>query len=228
MPIKKLVTLFWSLAIIYVFGLAIQSVWIPYFAKPLLMPALMWVLTIVPANFKGKQIIFTGLIFAWLGDIFLLFESYNSDYFIAGLACFLLTHLCYIIFFIGIKSAALSFLKKQPFLVILTVFFCSGLLIFLFPFLGDLKIPVLVYGTVICFMMLGSLHIYLKVNKPANNYFIIGAMFFLLSDSLLALNKFYTPIVLSSIWIILTYCAAQYFIVIAFIKTTEAKEKTVI
>ncbi len=223
MPIKKSVTLFWLLVIIYIIGLAVQSPWVPYFAKPLLMPALMLVLNIVPANIKGKQIIFIALIFAWLGDTFLLFESYNPIYFIAGLACFLLTHLCYIIFFLDIESASPSYLKKQPILVILTVIFCSGLLIFLFPYLGELKIPVLVYGTVICSMMLSSLHIYLKVNKQANKYFIIGAMLFLLSDSLLAINKFYTPIMFGNILIILTYCAAQYFIVTAFIKTTKTK-----
>jgi uncharacterized membrane protein YhhN len=78
--------------------------------------------------------------------------------------------------------------------------------------------PVMVYATVICTMLLCSLHIFLKVNKPANILYLLGAALFVLSDSLLAINKFYQPFAFAGILIMLTYCAAQYFIVTGFIK----------
>jgi uncharacterized membrane protein YhhN len=76
----------------------------------------------------------------------------------------------------------------------------------------------MVYAAVICSMLLCSLHIFLKVNKPANLFYLVGAVFFVLSDSLLAINKFYQPFAFAGVFIMLTYCAAQYFIVTGFIK----------
>jgi uncharacterized membrane protein YhhN len=46
----------------------------------------------------------------------------------------------------------------------------------------------------------------------------MGASFFVISDSLLAINKFYQPFAHAGILIMLTYCTAQYFIVQGFIK----------
>lgn len=76
----------------------------------------------------------------------------------------------------------------------------------------------MVYAAVICTMLLCSLHIFVKVNAPANRLFLSGAAFFVLSDSLLAINKFYQPFAYAGVCIMLTYCAAQFFIVTAFIK----------
>ena len=67
-------------------------------------------------------------------------------------------------------------------------------------------------------MLLCSLHVFLKVNTPANVFYLVGAAFFVLSDSLLAINKFYQPFAFAGVYIMLTYCAAQYFIVNGFIK----------
>jgi uncharacterized membrane protein YhhN len=89
---------------------------------------------------------------------------------------------------------------------------------FLYPHLHELKLPVMVYATVICIMLLCSLHIFLKVNSPSNLFYLIGAAFFVMSDSLLAINKFYQPFAFAGVYIMLTYCSAQYFIVTGFIK----------
>jgi uncharacterized membrane protein YhhN len=83
----------------------------------------------------------------------------------------------------------------------------------LFPYLGSLKIPVIVYAAVICTMLLCSLHVFLKVKSPSNIFYLLGAASFVLSDSLLAFNKFYQPFPFAAVCIMLTYCAAQYGIV---------------
>jgi uncharacterized membrane protein YhhN len=41
----------------------------------------------------------------------------------------------------------------------------------------------------------------------------VGAGFFMLSDTLLALNKFVTPLPLAPLWVLATYYAAQVLIV---------------
>jgi uncharacterized membrane protein YhhN len=69
-----------------------------------------------------------------------------------------------------------------------------------------MRIPVIVYGLVISAMLLFALH------AGATDY-AVGAVLFVLSDSILALNKFHTSFLLAGSLIMLTYGLAQYFIV---------------
>jgi uncharacterized membrane protein YhhN len=56
------------------------------------------------------------------------------------------------------------------------------------------------------------------MKKNGNQYVFIGAIVFVLSDSILAVNKFYNPIQKSSFIIMLTYLVAQYLIVNGILK----------
>lgn len=218
-PFQKIVLSFWLLVCIDLLALITGEDWLHTMLKPLLIPALMLLLLgATEHQFPYRTLILTGLFFSWLGDVFLLLESYNSYLFIAGLSSFLITHLCYIVYFLLIKSGADSLIKKQPLYILLTLGYGVTLVWLLFPFLGDLKVPVMLYAAVICTMLLCSLHIFQKVAVPANRYFILGASLFVLSDSLLAINKFYQPLAFAATLVMLTYCAAQYFIVLGFIK----------
>ncbi len=211
---------FWIIVLADIIGIACSIDVLHYFAKPLLLPALMALLFAAIKKAPGKNLLLTALFFSWLGDMFLLFENKNPLFFIFGLASFLTTHILYIIYFLSIGTKAVSLLKKQPLIIVFVVAYGVSLVWLLFPKLGDLKIPVIVYAAVICTMLLCSLHIFYKVNKKAAWLFVTGALLFVLSDSLLAINKFYQPFAYAGVWIMLTYCAAQYNIVTGFIKQT--------
>ncbi len=211
---------FWCIVVMNSIGIAANISLLHFITKPLLVPLLILLLVITPTVAPRKNLIITGLVFSWLGDMFLLFEEKNALFFIFGLVCFLTTHIFYIIYFLKIQSANISLLKKQPLLFLLVIGYGFSLVWLLYPHLGELKIPVMVYAAVICTMLLCSLHIFFKVNRPANVLYLTGAAFFVLSDSLLAINKFYQPFAYAGVWIMLTYCAAQYCIVKGFIKTT--------
>ncbi|MFT3680344.1 MAG: lysoplasmalogenase [Ferruginibacter sp.] len=186
--------------------------------KSLLMPALLLQLFFTGGQ-TGKKLITAALIFSWGGDILLLFDDKNPLFFILGLVCFLITHVLYIIyFFVLIKSSQPSLLKTKPLLPVLVAGYGIGLLFFLWPYLGEMKLPVLVYAVVICTMLMGSLHVFYKVKKPACILFICGALLFALSDSMLAVNKFYQPFSGAGTLIMLTYCAAQLLIVSGYQK----------
>jgi uncharacterized membrane protein YhhN len=60
------------------------------------------------------------------------------------------------------------------------------------------------------------MHVYKSVGVTARRQFVTGALFFVVSDSLLAINKFYQAFPFAGLLIMLTYCAAQYFIVRGF------------
>jgi uncharacterized membrane protein YhhN len=139
-----------------------------------------------------------------------------------GLAFFLATHIFYIIFFLANRPVPVSLLKQQPLLPILAIGYTVCLVMLLFPHLGYLKIPVTIYAIAISIMLLSSLHIYHKVNSPSGKLYAVGAALFVLSDSMLAINKFYRPFALSGVLTMLSYCAAQYYIVRGFIKCAAA------
>lgn len=218
---KKLALAFWLLALLDIAGIAAGITALHFIAKPLLVPALFMSLLASPSTVPGKKLLLTGLFFSWMGDVFLLFEYKYALFFILGLASFLTTHVFYIIYFVRIRSLHVSLLKKQPLLIILVLAYGGSLVWLLYPHLGDLTVPVVIYAAVICTMLLCSLHVFLKVNpKPALSY-LLGAGCFVLSDSLLAIDKFYTPFACAGVCIMLTYCAAQYFIVRGYTEQTD-------
>ena len=218
---KKIILAFWVLSLIDIVGITTEYDILHFIAKPLLIPALLLLLFFTMSVVPGKKLLMTGLFFSWMGDVFLLFEAKQALFFIFGLVCFLTTHIFYITYFLRNRSANISLLKKYPVFIALVIAYGVSLVWLLFPYLGDLKLPVMVYAAVICTMLLCSLHIYLKVNKKAAGFYLSGAVAFVLSDSLLAINKFYQSFAYAGVFIMLTYCAAQYFIVRGYIEQKQ-------
>lgn len=184
-----------------------------YFTKPLLMPLLMlgYYLETRPTLFFSRLILM-ALFFSWLGDIFLMLENRNPLFFITGLVSFLTAHLLYIYYFISIKPNTRSFMRKRPVMLLAVLAYVVELLYVLWPHLGGMKFPVLIYGLVIGTMLAFALWQYGKIPARAAWLFIIGALLFVASDSMLAINKFKTPITHGGLWIMGTYILAQYLI----------------
>ncbi|MBP6430434.1 MAG: lysoplasmalogenase [Ferruginibacter sp.] len=181
---------------------------IAVYTKPLLLLSL---ITYFLSNTKFITIVFLALVFSLLGDVLLIFQERNSLYFIFGLVAFLIAHICYIIYFLKIKKQ--SGVSKWNLLIILgALVYGVSLVAILFPKLGDMQLPVIVYAATICTMLIAALHI------PINKFFAIGAVLFVISDSLLAINKFYVPFAWASFLIMLTYGLAQLFITSGVIK----------
>jgi uncharacterized membrane protein YhhN len=213
---------FWALTLLDLWGVAENIEILHFIAKPMLIPALLLLLFYSNSSMPGKSFLVAGLFFSWLGDVFLLFEHKQALFFIFGLASFLTTHIFYTIYFLRIRSQKTSLLKKQPVLIALVLAYGITLVWQLYPHLGDLKLPVMVYAAVICSMLLCSLHVFLKVNKKAARYYLLGAASFVVSDSFLAIKKFYQPFAYAGVFIMLTYCAAQFFIVSGYIQQNKS------
>ena len=86
-------------------------------------------------------------------------------------------------------------------------------------------IPVMIYMIVILAMATSAFVRKGIVNKYSYNFVFIGAIFFMISDSILALNKFYEAIPLANILIMTTYALAQYLIVIGILKLSVTNSK---
>ena len=90
--------------------------------------------------------------------------------------------------------------------------------------LNELFVPVVVYGVAISVMGIVSLLFYLNQKSIGAIYMVIGACLFIISDSVLAINKFYTTNNVFPIIIMLTYLAAQYLILKAVLTHKKSNE----
>ncbi|MFW2136868.1 lysoplasmalogenase [Chryseobacterium sp. TY4] len=178
-----------------------------FFSKTLLMPLLLvfyW-LASQKSNQPKQNLFIAGLILSWFGDVFLLFDWG----FIAGLGSFLAAHICYI--FCLKKFSVSNALWSLPFVLIYLFTFLT----FLFPHLGDMKIPVILYALCISGMLYFSL-------KTKQILLIIGAVFFVISDSVLAINLFVNQSKVLGFLVMFTYVLAQSLLTFGFLKSKNS------
>lgn len=196
---------------------------ISLFLKPLLLPFLL-LAVYYAAPFPTKKILLLALTFSWIGDVILMFADKGELYFIFGLVAFLLSHLVYIVLFSKQVPTENNTNKAILWIGILAILaYLTLMLATLLPSLGDLKIPVVVYALVISTMLFFAFKGSLNWAKPAKNYILLGAIIFVSSDSILAFDKFYSPIPQSNFLIMATYLVAQYLIVAGVLKLNEEK-----
>jgi uncharacterized membrane protein YhhN len=208
-------------AIIHLIGIATDQFMLSDGTKVLLLPLLIGhALKRIASNTQGFGVLLFALLFCWFGDILLIFTEKNELFFLLGLAAFLLGHIGYIIAFKKFSKNKVEG-KKMSFVVYLApLLFAVALLMLLFPELGDMMVPVIAYATVISIMCMAALGRWHKTNNGSFVFVLAGAVFFIISDALIAINKFYAPFELASFLIMITYIKAQYLILVGLIKHT--------
>ena len=215
---------------IFYFFLVLLNLWANWFnleflnlvTKPLLLPTLAVIVWLSGKENILHAIFIVALLFSFLGDVLLLFVKVDGNYFIGGIICFLLAHVAYILFFTKIKGESRPKPKLFSLYIFLVLVHCVELLYILYPDLGVMKIPVTIYAVVISIMLMVSMFVYFKTSPSAGKYFVIGALLFVASDSLLAVNKFYMPFFHAGFFIMLTYCLAQFCLVKGYINLQKA------
>jgi len=191
-----------------------------FVSKPLLMPVLaLFLFTSVGKSGRSRMLLLGALLFSWLGDIVLMLDKVYSSLFIYGLLAFLIAHIFYILYFLGIRRASEQSQSGITSALIILAYMAT-FYIYLFPHLGALKIPVLIYATAISLMLISSLRAF---DFPGHGRIsIAGTLIFALSDSILAFNRFVSPFEYAPFLIMLTYGVAQFLIVEGFCKKAAA------
>jgi len=188
-----------------------------YFTKPGVMVVLLvWLWQ--AGGFSGGLIWFTiGVLFSMAGDIFLMLPK---ERFIAGLISFMLAHIAYLVGFstqappLNAASIVLAFLVSMV-----------GIQVYRRIAQGldkaeknKLKIPVLAYSAIISLMLLSALVTLVRGDEQWSAGAALaassGALLFYLSDTLLAWNKFVTPISHGRLRVRITYHLGQALIVL--------------
>lgn len=207
-------------------GMYMDSPWLEKITKPLLMIVMIiyFVSSLTTISSGLKKWIIAALAFSWLGDVLLMFQQGRPVFFLVGLSAFLIAHLFYISFFHRVRVN--EQVKSRWWLPAVVVVYYAVLIAVLYPKLGDMKVPVPVYGIVISFMLLLALHMLFIKNSKAGQLMMAGAVLFILSDSVLAINKFYQPFEAAGLAVMLTYGIAQLLITrgaIAYISSKRSK-----
>jgi uncharacterized membrane protein YhhN len=168
------------------------------------------------SGLRGSQrtLILAAIIFSCLGDTILLFENM----FVFGLGSFLIAHVCYISAFIQDNQGWIFTKKDRWFWVIPVAVYGIAFMSYLLPHLGAMTVPVSVYSIAIITMFLTVINRWKSVSYNSFWWVLIGAIFFCLSDSLLAINLFVNPFPLSGYLIITTYAVGQFMMILGSLK----------
>jgi uncharacterized membrane protein YhhN len=207
------------------FGIYNSNEALSYITKPLLMPLLIIYFFAETNSFSSslKKCIALALAFSWAGDVLLMFESINSNFFIFGLVAFLIAHVFYILFYENVIRK--EDLRKNYWWFLPVIIYYIALIYILSPNLGDMKLPVRIYGIVISYMLIQALQTGGIKNLGAATLMIAGAVLFITSDSILAINKFYESFEYAGIAIMLTYGIAQLLITLGAVRYITSTSK---
>lgn len=198
-------------------SLALWKQWmkLEWVAKPAVM-VILFIWLFASTGLKGASLWFgLGIIFSLAGDILLMFSL--DRFFIFGLAAFLLAHLAYVLGFNipmpefsvwGIVFAVMVSLGGARIIRrILDALASKGQ--------AHLRMPIIIYSTVISFMLLSAMIKLMDITWGASEALLVsgGAFLFYISDIILAWNKFVAPIQHGRIYNIGAYHIGQIILI---------------
>jgi uncharacterized membrane protein YhhN len=180
-----------------------------YVLKPLTMAALIALAALrVPAGRPAyKSFLLAGLAASLLGDVFMMLRRKR---FVEGLASFLLAHGFYVAAFLLLTGPRLSLGTVLPFFV-----FAVVMMRIVVPGAGGMKPAVVVYIVVITLMAALATERWMAVGGARALCAFAGAVLFVVSDSVLAVNRFARKIRGAQVAILSSYFAAQLLLALS-------------
>ena len=203
---RNLLGSFFLFAIIFILTIPIQPY--PGSVAVKAVPAVCLALLCL-SEVKGLRgrLLFLAFLLCASGDAVLSLDS--GRHFIAGLVLFLLAQLTFLATF------AMDFgprRGKVPVAAILIVY-AAVMGAILRPYLGDMVLPVYAYLSVIT-----AMGIMASLRATTNKKVITGAIIFIASDSIIAVNKFAASVPAADYLVMVTYYAALFLIATGFIR----------
>lgn len=225
---NKLIVFFFIVFLGELVGISLNQHWLEWICKPLIMVTL-GVYYITSSNREESSIskpVLGAIIFSLAGDVALMFQTQDEIYFMLGLASFLIAHICYVLAYNQHKGekVGVGLFGIQKFRFALPIVLAgTGLITILYNHLGSMKIPVIVYSLVIIIMVLQSIFRFGHTNAKSFWFVFVGALLFMFSDSMIAVNKFLSSFESSSQLIMISYMLAQFLIIEGLLSHFETK-----
>ncbi len=225
---KRGILVFWIFLLIECYLIFSRQTYYASVVKIMLVPILLFYVFLNARKNHyqtTKTLVFFGLLASWVGDILLI---NNGDvWFILGMIAFMATHIIYATIFYRIHRLRL-YKSQEAFIAAIILFIVCY---YLFRFLNTnssfepFKIPIILYMIVISIMAIMAVNILGTGSRKQNaiNYFIPGAVLFIISDATLSVQKFVFPDEnFLSVIIMLSYGYAQSLIAEGFSKTLKS------
>jgi len=190
------------------------AIWLHYLFKPLstlLILAQVW-LTASPVSSRYRSLLIVGLALSTCGDIFLMLPAtVLASGFMCGLGSFLVAHL----FFLRALTLDARLFGKPQAPVVYAAIGLINLLI-LWPTLpADLRIPVTVYLVCLTAMAAQAASRWLTLGTTSSSLAACGGALFVLSDTIIAYDRFSHPVALAAVWILGSYYAALWLLALS-------------
>jgi uncharacterized membrane protein YhhN len=178
--------------------------------KPITMLLIISIAFLYPAiDLNYKIFIIAGLLFSLVGDMFLIFPE---KHFTKGLISFLIGHILYIFAFVVLAGFHITIWIFLP-IVLLSILYLKTIL----PHTGNKTLPVIIYVIIITMMGWIALERLYYLQNLGSLLAAIGACLFMISDSVLALNKFRKSFHRAELIILSTYYTAQWLLTVSII-----------
>ena len=175
--------------------------WQPFAGSALVKGCAVGALAVLALRSRGVRrdagVLALGLAFSTAGDVLL---DLDPRLFAFGLGAFLLAHLTYICLFARNRTPGIRLDPAHLAAVLLIMVSSITLAVWIVPAAGALAVPVVVYVCALTTMV--SAAILARFRQP---WVAVGAILFLISDALLAIHKFKTPVPLRN-YLVWTTC----------------------
>ena len=224
------ILLFWINALIHVFSIILDHNQLILITKPLIMPILAGMFFFKTIDVERQvpvSYVYLAMLFSFFGDVLLMFMDQGEIYFITGLTAFLFAQVLYTITYrhYRYKGSNVSGWGIRMIYSFIVIAYTIILCISLFPHLGEMLLPVTLYTLTIFGMVIMAIF---RQNRTSTLSFYLvfsGAVIFLLSDSIIAINKFMVSVYYERILVIITYMIAQFLITTGLAEHVNLRQK---
>lgn len=206
--------LFAVIVIVELLGRLLGNIQMEYFVKPLIMIwiAVFFLLSARKSTFTIPVLL--AFFFSWVGDNFLMLSGKDELFFYAGVGGFFCAQLSYIYTFTRYsETGGKGYVQKNPWISVIFLAYLAGILVLLLPGLEGMKKPIIIiYAFSLVGMSIMALNRSGRVGVHSFRLVFFGSLLFVISDSMIAINKFFSAIPLAGFLIMITYISAQYLI----------------
>jgi uncharacterized membrane protein YhhN len=187
--------------------------WQPFAGSALVKGCAVGALAVLAWQARGYRrdagVLALALAFSTAGDVLL---DLDPRWFTFGLGAFLLAHLTYIALFVRNRTSGIRLDPPHRAAVLLVVVYSATLSVWMVPSVGELAAPVVLYICALTTMVCAAILARFRLQWVA-----AGAILFLVSDSLLAIHKFKTPVPLRDYLVWSTYYFGQCGIALGYL-----------
>ena len=175
--------------------------------------ALLLFLALTRTEGRVRALLGLGLVLSAMGDVLLAMDGL----FVQGLAAFLLAQVTYTVLFVTQRNWQP---RRLPWAALILLYGLVCTLVIL-PAAGDMQLPVTAYMIAISLMAIAA-----GFRKDQQFLWVaMGALIFMISDTLIAVERFVSPFAYSGIAVMSTYYCAQLLICLGIVRHSSAGQE---